>query len=114
MIVSLPGGIENKNYETFSQSNLRQNQLQVPVVLCRKHGMLQIAAALEGYKGLRTGILNPSDAQAVRQGFMGMYWTGWDIAVEELIAVQTTLLLQHCDVNENLWKNTELHLFKDI
>ena len=53
--------------------------------------------------GRSTGILNPSDAQAIRQGSLGMHWRGHRVAMQELLAVQTTLLLQHIDVNFTAW-----------
>jgi hypothetical protein len=54
--------------------------------------MLDIALALHR-DGRKTGFLNPSDGKAVLDGAIGMYWLGMDIALEEVIAVQTTLLL---------------------
>jgi hypothetical protein len=47
--------------------------------------------------------LNPSDKKAVLGGSLGLYWLGGHIALEELIAVQTTLLLQHKSFNPEAW-----------
>ena len=81
----------------------RQGQLKTRVILAGDHGMLGLAIAL-ARKGFPTGILNPSDVEAVRNGGMGMYWNGGHIALEELLAVQTTVLLQHIDLNPGLWR----------
>ena len=53
----------------------------------------------------RAGLLNPSDWQALRHGFMGMYWDGGHIALEEILAMQTTLLLQHVGVSPQLYSD---------
>lgn len=110
VIVSLVGP-SAANYDAFQASDLVKGKkdLQVPVLLSRDKGMLEIAAHL-GSKKLKTGILNPSDAFAVRSGFLGMFWTGRHIALEELLAVQTTLLLQHRDVNPELWETRTIQL----
>ena len=63
--------------------------------------MMGLARRISNH-GSRSGILNPADAEAVRNGRMGMYWTGYHIALEELVAVQTTLLLQNIDVNPDM------------
>jgi hypothetical protein len=63
---------------------------------------LEVADGLAN-KGHKVGILNPSDPIAVRKGRIGMYWNRGHIALEELMAVQTTLLLHHIDVNPELW-----------
>jgi hypothetical protein len=81
----------------------REGQLKTRVILAGDHGMLGLAIAL-ARKGFPTGILNPSDVEAVRNGGMGMYWNGGHIALEELLAVQTTVLLQHIDLNPGLWR----------
>ena len=72
------------------------------VALTNNHGMIGIVNHVTK-KGIAAGFLNPSDVQAVRQGFMGMFWFNGHIALEELLAVQTTLLLQHVDVNPSAW-----------
>lgn len=84
-----------------------------PPVLLSRRGMIGIALALT-QNCYRCGILNPSDAQAVLQGSMGMYWLGKDIAVEELLAVQTTLLFQHRDLNPDLWNNKDMSRLRSV
>ena len=73
------------------------------VALTNNHGMIGIVNHLTK-KGIAAGFLNPSDVQAVRQGFMGMFWFNGHITLEELLAVQTTLLLQHIDINPFAWR----------
>ena len=58
-------------------------------------------------QGQRAGILNPSDVQAVRRGYIGMVWDGGDIALEELLAMQTTLLLHHKGVNPTSYTDSK-------
>lgn len=76
--------------------------------------MLDIAEELVDRQILRTGILHPSTAPAVRQGFLGGRWYKGPIGMEELLAVQTTVLLHHRDVNEDLWVNRPLVLYRDF
>ena len=57
--------------------------------------------------GQRAGILNPSDVEAVRKGYIGMYWDGGHIALEKLLAMQTTLLLHHKGVNPTLYTDSK-------
>jgi hypothetical protein len=100
IFLSLIGG---SNYDGFKRViERRASELVAPIALTSAHGMLGIAHYLAN-KGKSVAILNPSDAQAVREGSMGMYWNYGDAAVEELLAVQTTLLLQHIDINADLW-----------
>jgi len=49
------------------------------------------------------GVLNPSDVQALRHGWIGMYWDGGHIALEEVLAMQTTLLFHHVGLNGALF-----------
>ena len=86
--------------------------LKCAVVLTRRHGMVGLAHHIT-LQGHLSGVLNPSDAQAVRQGTMGMYWHYGHIALEELLAVQTTLLMQHIDINPALWERPS-HAFDDL
>lgn len=82
----------------------RKRPLATKVFLTRTHGMMGLADYIARHNAdARVGILNPSDPVAVRKGAMGMYWNGYHIALEELMAVQTTLLLQHVNVNPVLW-----------
>jgi hypothetical protein len=99
--VSLPSP---GHYEIFRHVFSHSNQCKVPVILTKEHGMLDLALHLSR-ADFRAGILNPSDADAVLRGSIGMYWLGHHIAFEELLAVQTTLLLQHKDFDPIPWKN---------
>ena len=90
VFLSLPASTHFSNFHDVIQKHGRL--LRTPVVLTHKHGMLDIALALHR-DGKTTGFLNPSDSKAVLDGAIGMYWLGRDIALEEVIAVQTTLLL---------------------
>ena len=95
--------VDEAIHETFVDV-FRDADLPVPVILTRQHSMLGIAHWLYDL-GRRPGILNPSDAVAVRQGKMGMHWARGMIALEQLLAVQTTLLLQHIDVSPKIWQD---------
>lgn len=74
--------------------------------------MLDIAIYLQNVKNLSNsiGILNSSDFLAVRQGFMGRLWASGEEGAEELLALTTTLLLQHRDVNPDSWYNRSIVL----
>lgn len=73
--------------------------------------MVSTAAALsEWIKGSMTvGMLNPSDVEATRLGRIGMYFEGGHIALEEYIAVSTTVLTMNRYVNPDLWNNPMRH-----
>ena len=97
--------VKDEHYDTFRDViTRRQKEITMPIALTREHGMLGIALYL-AQEGKPAAILNPSDVEAVRQGSMGMYWYHGPAAVEELLAVQTTLLLQHIDMNPELWSD---------
>ena len=38
---------------------------------------------------------------------MGMYFLGGHIALEEVLAVQTLIVLQHIDVNPTVWQDPQ-------
>lgn len=68
------------------------------------HGMVSLASYITNKLNLLAGILNPSDVLALRNGTMGVFWDeGEDIALEEVLAVQTTLLLQHVGINPSIF-----------
>ena len=92
-------------YEQFYDTVAKhQSKLPVPVALVSQKMPYFLANSLaQQYKEHRVGLLNPSDAHAVRQGYLGMYWDGGDIAMEEILAWETTLLLQSCDLNPALY-----------
>jgi hypothetical protein len=58
-----------------------------------------------GDTAARIGLLNPSDVQAMRHGWIGMYWDGGHIALEEVLAMQTTLLTHHVGLNPSLYSD---------
>lgn len=89
------------------------------VTIARERSMVHLADVLVNHPELsrshmsapsqlpRVGMLNPSDVYAVRQGHMGMFFDGDDkinsIALEEVLAVGTTVLTQNRYINRELW-----------
>ena len=71
---------EAVTYKDFEDVlNKRGKELKTTsVVLTYRHSMLGLAHYLARTKR-ETGILNPSDARAIRQGSMGMSWLGGSI-----------------------------------
>ena len=98
--VSLPDPDDYRSFRAVLRR--RRIQLKTTVLLTTVHSMVGLAREFS-VAGRSTGILNPSDAQAIRQGSLGMHWRGHRVAMQELLAVQTTLLLQHIDVNFTAW-----------
>ena len=120
-IVVVSFGNSTENFNAFGKSKLNQNgnsgssAPRVPVALVPFRNMLEIADTIQrsGFYGLKTGILNPSSPEAVRHGYIGSYWQGnREPSSEQLMAVQTTLLLQHVDLNPKLWKESEIQRYK--
>lgn len=74
-----------------------------PVICTATHGAMALADFLTRRHKIKVGLLNPSDVHAVRQGFIGMYFDGGHIAMEEMMALQTTLVLAHRDINKALY-----------
>ena len=95
------------------------------VFLCRPdatvvvtlHGSNLVIADRLARSGLNVGLLNPSDPLALQAGYLGMFFVRRDshhsvppvfdngnIALEEFIALQTTLLLHHKGANPDLYK----------
>lgn len=98
LVLCMPGNAAN--FAAYRGVLARHGaRLRTPVVLTGLHSMASVAAAVGPALGLRGGLLNPSDVVALRMGFLGMYWDGGHVALEEVLAVQTTLLLQHYDLN---------------
>ena len=87
--------------------------VKVPVVVTEDMSMVTLAADIARL-GYTAGILNPSDVEAMRKGYLGMYWDGGHIAVEEILAMQTSLLLQHVGVNPDLFSDPTRHLRVDL
>lgn len=66
--------------------------------------MLSMAVYMRD-QGHRVGILNPSDWEALHRdhGHVGMYWSGGHVALEEVLALRSTLLLQNKGLNPALF-----------
>jgi hypothetical protein len=100
VVVTLPPFNDN-NFEKFTRG-FEGYRGTISVTFSKEASMIALADQLSR-NGVKAGILNPSDAQAIRNGYIGMFWDGGHIAVEELLATQTTLLLQHRGVNPELF-----------
>ena len=96
VVVSVPTFGADNNHDPFSSVFGTPENAGLRVTLTKDHSMVAVAALL-AERGIPAAILNPSDPEAVRCGKMGMYWDGGHIALEEILALQTTLLLQVCD-----------------
>ena len=98
----------NDNYTHFKNAMDKwQTHISVPVILLQNHSALTVADYLSRHLLLPTGLLNPSDNMVTRCGVAGMQWEGGSIALEEFIANNTTLLVQHGDVNPDLYNNNK-------
>jgi hypothetical protein len=101
VIVCTPGPRGAESFAAFgaaAAAAAERGPLRVPIVVTASHGMLGVAARFAA-----SGILNPADRLSVRTGALGLFWRSGPIALEELLAVQTTLLLHHADANPALW-----------
>lgn len=104
VVVCLPS-FGDRNYEAFCESfasgpvagRLRQIVALVP---CCGIAEVAVAASCAGRLG---GLLNPSDDEAVLDGAIGMNWDCGHVALEEVLAVTTTLLVHHRQLNPALW-----------
>jgi hypothetical protein len=121
IFVSLPTFGKDNNFAPFQHSmhEVLKDNADVPycpIVLVEDASMVDIAVALTtalppgigDAMGCSStppvvGMLNPSDVQAIRHGWVGMYWDGGHIALEEVLAMQTTLLLHHVGLNRELF-----------
>lgn len=115
VFVSLPTFGKDNNFAPF-QSSIKEvlaacpNVPHCPIVLMEDASMIDLAISLQT-AGESTGkdpaeivgVLNPSDVQAIRHGWIGMYWDGGHIALEEVLAMQTTLLFHHVGLNRELF-----------
>ncbi|KAJ9465951.1 hypothetical protein DIPPA_20099 [Diplonema papillatum] len=109
VVVSLPAAPAESHFASFARAAAaRGAELQTPLVLSADRSMVTIADKLSERRR-PAGILNPSDAEAVRRGRIGMYWEGGHIALEEILAMQTTLLVQNIGLNPLLWTMPERH-----
>jgi hypothetical protein len=132
VFLSLPTFGADNNFGPFAavlSSGIKQSEsdsaaasqgsigLQIPLILIEDASMMAIAVHLTTQLGSKTskspgqqtvvGILNPSDVLAIRRGWIGMYWDGGHIALEELMALQTTMLTQHVGLNRELFTTPE-------
>lgn len=73
------------------------------------HDMVSISAAIAERIGGSVAMLNPSDVEATRLGRIGVYFDGGDIALEEYIAVATTVLTTNRYLNPDLWNDRGRH-----
>ena len=111
VVICLPGfSAEDDNFSIFSRVfEQHDKRLPVPVMLVEDRGMLTIANRLR-VLGLKAGVLNPSDCDALHpdRGYIGMYWDNGHVALEEMMALTTTLLFQHKGVNPGLFASDRL------
>lgn len=118
IFISLPTFGSDNNFAPFQHAigevlhHQGADVQHAPIVLLEDASMIDIAATIAsmpsaGDEGVGSspvvGILNPSDVQAIRHGWVGMYWDGGHIALEEVLAMQTTLLLHHVGLNRSLF-----------
>jgi hypothetical protein len=100
---------DRRNRDQFVKvfSDRAAAQVGVPVLVSGVHSMIDLADRLSrDHPDAVVGILNPSDACAVRGGYLGMFFDGGSgtFALEELLALQTTLLASHVGFNPAPWK----------
>lgn len=95
--ISIPVFDDPTNNETFIATFnqlMQEKPLKCPVAIANA-SMLSLAETItRNEPNSKVGILNPSDAQAVREGKIAMYWNHGHIALEELLGLYTTMLLQ--------------------
>lgn len=81
------------------------SHIDTNITLLFNHSSIHVASDL-AKKGVRVATLNPSDPYATRKGHIGMYFDGGGhIALEELLAVGTTMLTMNRYINPNLWED---------
>ena len=85
-----------------------------PVLLVEDASMTTMATYFKVFEKAQAGILNPSDVQAIRHGWVGMYWDGGHVALEELLATCTTLLLHHVGVCRELYEDVNRRIFFEL
>eukprot|EP01006_Ploeotia_vitrea_P016252 TRINITY_DN46818_c0_g1_i1.p1 TRINITY_DN46818_c0_g1~~TRINITY_DN46818_c0_g1_i1.p1 ORF type:complete len:460 (+),score=77.67 TRINITY_DN46818_c0_g1_i1:21-1400(+) len=111
------GDEENKDTSSSSSSGAKKkDDVKMPktaVCFLETKSMISLADYLSR-KDKAVGVLNPSDVQAIKQGYLGMFWDGGHVALEEIIAMQTTLLLQHRGLNPALYDNTDRRMQMSI
>lgn len=81
----------------------------VTVHILTRHDMLSVSAELARRTDGGVCALNPSDAEATRLGRIGMFFDGGHIALEEYIAVATTVLTMNRYLDPDLWNTNRRH-----
>jgi hypothetical protein len=76
--------------------------LRTTVILTLHRSMIHVADRL-ARANIHAGMLNPSDPIAVRSGYLGYQFDGGHAALEEILGLQTTLLLHHKGSNPTLY-----------
>ena len=82
--------------------------LRVPLVVLFHRSAMTLADHLSRYADGAVGLLNPSDPAALRGGYVGMHFDGGPYALEELMALQTTMLLHHRGSNPSFYKRHQV------
>ena len=72
--------------------------------------MLNVAHYLGSAHRIKSGFLNPADVVALRTGFMGMDWDDGPVAFEQIVAMETTLLLQYIGANPEAWQRDRIDI----
>ena len=85
-----------------------------PVLLVEDASMTTMATYFKVFEKAQSGILNPSDVQAIRHGWIGMYWDAGHVALEELLATCTTLLLHHVGLCRELYEDPKRQVLFDL
>lgn len=95
------------NHGLFSEVFEGYSHDHINVVILPDHDMIHITDRLSEFfeKDNSVALVNPSDYEAVREGKIGMYFDGGHIAVEEMLALSTTVLTMHVKINSSLWMN---------
>lgn len=68
-------------------------------LIISEKSMFDVAYVL-AKNGIKSGILNPSDQEALLSGNLGQFWYNGHIAVEELFVHYTTILLNNFAVTK--------------
>lgn len=99
---------DHENFDAFQKVFENPGELNVTVVITPYHGMVDLiltASNSENYNTYKYGILNPSDVVGTRCGYLGNGFDRVYYALEEILALQTTLLAGHRDICTSLWKH---------
>ena len=100
VFLALPRRVPNQ-FAIYQRAFVGRNP-KTKVALSKLHGMVDLAITL-AKDGKPTGLLNSTSVQAMSNGDLGRHWrTGLAVDTEELLAVQTTVLLQGSQFNPKL------------